>query len=374
MNHHSSYFCQVAELPSQSFAFNDSFLISFRCPEQLVETLRPKQQQFSTYQIEISQGQETEALSLVLSQSAITNFAVAPQPFDDIENMLHFRPHFALPPIPLPVTMVKRSAAVAAALHPPTLPAPFMELSLRLVNIGSVAIDRLLVSVQQLFHHLRVVHFGRGHYRAVRQAVHHVGAYVQLHAEKPVRTFARATHLGIMFTAGILGRAWRRDNGRVDNRARAQRQSLLLQVLLDFGKQLFRQPVPLQQMTKVQDRRFIRHFVLAQLDPRKPAHRFAVVKRFFHARVRQVEPLLQKVDAQHLLQPQRWSPIAGFRIVPLDDFEQLCPRHYLLHLFQKYFAPGFLLLISIGQRGKCWLTHSAVLLWLSCRHFNLVTD
>src|SRR3989442_3285273 len=135
MNHHFNYFCRSQSFLGQSLAFSDSFLISFGCPERSLETLRPKQQQFSTYQIEICQGQETEALSLVLSQSAITNFAVAPQPFDDIENMLHFRPHFALPPIPLPVTMVKRSAAVAAALHPPTLPAPFMELSLRLVNI-----------------------------------------------------------------------------------------------------------------------------------------------------------------------------------------------------------------------------------------------
>src|ERR1700716_688157 len=143
MNHHSRYFCQCAELPGQSFAFSDSFLISFRCSDRSLETLRPKQQQFSTYEIEICQGQETEALSLVLSQSAITNFAVAPQPFDDIEDMFHFRPHLALPPIPLPVAITKWSAAAAATLHTPLATTSVKGFLLRFINISAVAIDSL---------------------------------------------------------------------------------------------------------------------------------------------------------------------------------------------------------------------------------------
>src|SRR5712664_1117579 len=214
MNHHFNYFCRSQSFLGQSLAFSDSFLISFSCAERSLETLRPQQQQFSTYQIEICQGQETEALSLVLSQSAITNFAVAPQPFDDIEDMLHFRPHLALPSIPLPVAITKWSAAAAATLHPPLATPSVKGFLLRFINISAVAIDGLLITMQQLIHHLRVVDFGRSHHRAVRQAVHRVRAHVKLHAEKPVRTFARATHFRIMFTAGVLSRAWRRDNGR----------------------------------------------------------------------------------------------------------------------------------------------------------------
>src|SRR6266436_3971003 len=172
MNHHFNYFCRSQSFLGQSLAFSDSFLISFGCPERSLETLRPKQQQFSTYQIEICQGQETEALSLVLNQAAITNFAVAPQPFDDIEDMFHFRSHFALPPIPLPVTMVERRAAVAAALHPPLATTGVKGFLLRFINISAVAIDGLLVTMQQLIHHLRVVDFGRSDRYAVRQPVH----------------------------------------------------------------------------------------------------------------------------------------------------------------------------------------------------------
>src|ERR1035438_4023311 len=52
-------------------------------------------------------------------------------------------------------------------------------------------------------------------------------------------------------------------------------------------------------------------------------------------RVRQVEPLLQKVDRQHPLHPHRRPSMAGFRIVRLDQRTQLAPRHHLLHLLQK---------------------------------------
>src|SRR2546430_10099676 len=188
MSHQARYFCRSQSFLGQSFAFSDSFLLSFRCPERSLETLRPKQQQFSTYEIEICQGQETEALSLVLSQSAITNFAVAPQPFDDIKDMFHFRPHLALPPIPLPVAITKWSAAAAATLHAPLATTSVKGFLLRFINISAVAIEGLLVTMHQLIHHLRVVDFGRSHHRAVRQPVHRVRAHVQLHAEKPVRT------------------------------------------------------------------------------------------------------------------------------------------------------------------------------------------
>src|SRR5689334_8059819 len=47
----------------------------------------------------------------------------------------------------------------------------------------------------------------------------------------------------------------------------------------------------------------------AQLHLRETPHRLAVVDRIFGLRVRQIEPLLQEVDAQHLLQPQRLAAL-----------------------------------------------------------------
>jgi hypothetical protein len=44
------------------------------------------------------------------------------------------------------------------------------------------------------------------------------------------------------------------------------------------------------------------------MDPAK-----ASVERLFHRRVRQVEPLLQKIDAQHTFDPDRRAAIAEGR-------------------------------------------------------------
>ena len=52
--------------------------------------------------------------------------------------------------------------------------------------------------------------------------------------------------------------------------------------------------------------------------PTKPAHRLQIVDRLFHRRVRQVEPLLQKIEPQHPLDPDRRTAIAGLGIVGLD--------------------------------------------------------
>ncbi len=74
--------------------------------------------------------------------------------------------------------------------------------------------------------------------------------------------------------------------------------------------------------------------------PREPAHRLAVVNRILGLRVRKVEPLLQEVDPQHLLQPQRLAPLSGFRIMRLDQRNQPRPRNHRIHLGQKPLAPG----------------------------------
>jgi len=207
------------------------------------------------------------------------------------------------------------------------------------------------------------MHFGGGHYRRVRPPTR-VGAHVQFQTKKPIRAFSGAAHFRIELFGGVLLRARRADNRGVHNGPAAQQQFLFLQMGCDLREQLLRQLVALQQMAKFQNRSFIWNLVLAQLQSRKAAHRLDVVKRVFHRRVRKIEPLLQKINPQHLLQAQRWSSIASFGIVLANNFQQLGPWHYLIHLFEKLFAPRLFLLASKCKRGKCRLTHPFVLLWL----------
>src|SRR5262247_1444029 len=56
-------------------------------------------------------------------------------------------------------------------------------------------------------------------------------------------------------------------------------------------------------------------------------------------RIRQIEPLLQEIDTQHALDPDRRAAIARLRIERLDQPAQRRPRHDALHLGKKCRPP-----------------------------------
>ena len=86
---------------------------------------------------------------------------------------------------------------------------------LLLAHIGAIAVDALLLRVQQLRQRVLVVNFGRSCYRAVSQAALAIGRDVQLRAELPVSALARLMHLGIAGHLFILGPIPRADQGRI---------------------------------------------------------------------------------------------------------------------------------------------------------------
>src|SRR5262249_51909929 len=69
-------------------------------------------------------------------------------------------------------------------------------------------------------------------------------------------------------------------------------------------EQLPAQVVGFQQMAEAAHRRLVGHRLAAEIDADKTAHRQRIVERLLHRRVRQLEPLLQEVDAQHPLDTQ----------------------------------------------------------------------
>ena len=56
-------------------------------------------------------------------------------------------------------------------------------------------------------------------------------------------------------------------------------------------------------MTKAAHRGFVGHRLVAEIDSDKAAHRLRIIDRLFHRQIRQIEPVLQKVDPQHPLDP-----------------------------------------------------------------------
>src|SRR6202045_221400 len=81
-------------------------------------------------------------------------------------------------------------------------------------------------------------------------------------------------------------------------------------------------------------------------------HRLAVVDRIFGLWVRQIEPLLQEINPQHLLQSQRLATLAGFGVVRFDQPDQPRPWNHRIHLGQEPLAPRDFALPIPRQRCK----------------------
>jgi hypothetical protein len=113
-------------------------------------------------------------------------------------------------------------------------------------------------------------------------------------------------------------------------------------------------------------RGFVWHRLAPEIDSDKLPHPRRVIQCLFYGRVREVEPLLQKVDPQHPFYAHRRSPVTRFPIMWLDQRTQLTPRHHLLHFFQKQ-SPSRLLRVPLETRhhrqrpllhflaSTCWL-------------------
>ena len=94
----------------------------------------------------------------------------------------------------------------------------------------------------------------------------------------------------------VLGRGRRVDDLCIDLRARSQCDTLVGQMCVRIRRDGLRQPVPLQQMTEVEDRALTRNPVIPQFDPGESTYRFAVVGCLPGHRVARRIPVLQQID------------------------------------------------------------------------------
>src|SRR4051794_31595931 len=115
------------------------------------------------------------------------------------------------------------------------------------------------------------------------------------------------------------------------------------------------QVVLLQPMAEVQHRGRIGNRRHRQVDAGKVTQGLAIVKRVLQCLVGQPVPLLQKVDPQHPLQPNRRPAPLALRIERPQTIDQPRPRHHLLHLGQKLVTPRLLFLPGVFRLRKAAL-------------------
>src|SRR5215831_3265360 len=320
-------------------------------------SVRPSCQQVETYLVEIREREHRLRSSQVLRQASVPHLRKSPELLDDPEGMLTSCPRPRSCSIDPPPSLAQRMLRLGPPVHPIAHPTRLEGLSIPFLPVRLIAEDLPLLPVKQL-RKLRDVGSCRVRhpYRVNNPAP--VRPDVELHAEVPALPLARLLHLRIARLAGIFRRARRRDDRCVHDRPRAQQQPLLFQQGPDLRENSFGQPVLLEKVTKPKDRRLVGYDVLAQVNTREAPHRFTVVDRVLGCRVGKVEPLLQEVDSQHLLQAERLATRTCLGVVRLNPGDQALPGDHRVHLRKEPLAPGNLSLLVPSDRGeRTLITH-----------------
>src|ERR1700730_10135835 len=162
---------------------------------------------------------------------------------------------------------------------------------------------------------------------------------MRLQTEVPLVPLPGLMHLRVALAGLVLGGGRRMDNGRIHDRARRNADALGLQMHVYSLQHQTAQSVLLQQMAEAADGRLVRRRSDAEVYTHEPAQRGRFVQRLFHPRIRQVDPLLNKVRPQHDRQAHRLPSVARLRVVRTHQRLQRRLRNHTLHLLQKQLPP-----------------------------------
>jgi len=127
------------------------------------------------------------------------------------------------------------------------------------------------------------------------------------------------------------------------------------------GKELFTQLVRFQEVQKLANRGFIGHGLAPQINAHELPHGARIVQGLLHGWIRQIEPLLQTMEAQHAFDTHRRTPGAvGLGIHRLNDRHQVRPRYHAIHFIEESLAAGGFAIRFERGLGKCRLLHGRV--------------
>ena len=207
-----------------------------------------------------------------------------------------------------------------------------------LTLIGRVAPHSGLFAVEEIGQDGGVRDVGSGRYYSVNHLGFAIDPDMGFHAKKPLIPLLGLVHIGVPGLILVLG-GWRGiDDRGIDDRAVRDLDALGLQVPADLLEELLTEVVLLEQMTELQNGRFIRHRFPVEVDTHEPTHGDRFVQGFFRSGIGEIEPLLEEINPEHALKPHRGSAVLALRVVGRNDRTEIVPRHHLLHIRKKLLA------------------------------------
>jgi len=358
---------QMATDAARSGSFQSRFAARWRPLGPLRAHSSPGlSQKRSAHHPQIAQCEQRVQLRRVLGKPSIAHFHMAELALDDPERVFHLGPDACLYVFELVHDRAQRRALVqdlAFARAQRYVPVHINALSL--FALGNALVSRVSEHICFFAMHQRtglrhVVDVGSRTHHGVHQARIGINTDVRLHPEVPLIALLRLVHLGVALAAAVLGRTGRGYQRGIDHRALLEQQSLGCERGVDRGQHLHAQVVLLQQVTEPQNGALVGQALLAHVQPGEFAKHRRVVQRFFHRRVRQVEPLLQEVDAQHGLDRKRRATAfgAGCGCVRRNQRHQFGPRHHQVHLVEELALARPLRLALVSALAQAHLFHA----------------
>jgi hypothetical protein len=317
-------------------------------------------QESPSNQVQIGQRARHEQSVGVLIEPFVAGLGEAEDPLDDQERMLDFGPDARFGLVLRPLNFVDLAfASVAAVGHILCVRCTFPN-GVTLTLVSRVAPDLGLVTVQQVGQAGGIVDVGGGrrhgmdHFRAA------IDADVDLHAEKPLVALLRLMHVRVSALVFVLGRRRRADDGSIHDGAFADLDAMAVEMFEDVLEDGFAECVLFEQMAETANGRLIRRGAFPEIETDEAAHGGRVVEGVLGGGVREVEPLLKEVDAEHHLQSAWWATIAGDRVGRRNQLAELGPGDDAVHVAQKLRAFGRLrVLLEAFAQGQL-LAHRAV--------------
>lgn len=299
----------------------------------------------------------------IFIQPTVSHFRESELAFNNAELVFHLCPDARLVSVPAAVCLGQLPVATAFSLS--EVPGAWCMVSncLFLSGVCGVAPNSGFLTMEQVRQYLGIVDISRRRDYGMDELGTAVDTDMGFHTEVPLIALARLAHLRIALLLLVLGGTRGANDTGINNGAAGNLQPVLLQILIDQVEQLVTQIVLLHQVAELADCGLVRYRLPTEVDADKLSQRAGIVEGFLGRRIRQVEPVLDEVNAQHALDANRAPACAlGFGIERIDNGGQFLPRDDGFHLLQELLLAGFLpVLLKSGVRKRI-LAHQTLLL------------
>ena len=333
----------------------------FRRPSGAMDRsrLRHLQQPPSNY-VQIRQHARVEHSMSVLVEPFVPCLQKTEAPFDDHVRVLDLGPHLRFRLARCPLDIVDYALAPVAAIgHVLRIRGATLN-ALGLALVGRIAPDFSLLAMEEVGRADGVMDVGPGQgdgADSFRTAVDaDVGFYIrELLVVLPGLVCVRTSAL--LF---VLGQRWCTDNGRVDNGASADLDTVGVGVVDDVLEGGFADAAPLEQMTKARNVCFVWSALLAETATDEAAHQRRIVESTFGSGVGQIELLIEKVGAEHQRHLARRTVITGDSVDRRNQSARLTSGEDTVRIVVELRAPSRLhvLLEAVAQRQ--WLLNQSI--------------